>query len=181
MRLHINIDHVATIRQARRTDEPDPVRAAVLAELGGADGITAHLREDRRHIQERDLRLLLIPPTMRPLYHAAAVFASNYLLALLAIAVRLLQDAGVPADDALPAILPLMRGTLDNVQHLGVPAALTGPVARGDTDTIRLHLARLSGEDRELYCALGRELLPLARAAGLDERRAAELETLLTS
>ncbi len=59
MRLHINIDHVATIRQARRTDEPDPVRAAVLAELGGADGITVHLREDRRHIQERDLRLLL--------------------------------------------------------------------------------------------------------------------------
>ncbi|MBI4410433.1 MAG: pyridoxine 5'-phosphate synthase [Gemmatimonadetes bacterium] len=59
MRLHINIDHVATLRQARRTDEPDPVRAAVLAELGGADGITVHLREDRRHIQDRDLRLLL--------------------------------------------------------------------------------------------------------------------------
>jgi pyridoxine 5-phosphate synthase len=58
MRLHINIDHVATVRQARRTDEPDPVRAAVLAELGGADGITVHLREDRRHIQERDVRLL---------------------------------------------------------------------------------------------------------------------------
>ncbi|MBX6363681.1 MAG: pyridoxine 5'-phosphate synthase [Gemmatimonadetes bacterium] len=58
MRLQINIDHVATIRQARRTDEPDPVRAAVLAELGGADGITVHLREDRRHIQDRDLRLL---------------------------------------------------------------------------------------------------------------------------
>lgn len=59
MRLHINIDHVATVRQARRTDEPDPVRAAVLAELGGADGITVHLREDRRHIQERDVRLLM--------------------------------------------------------------------------------------------------------------------------
>jgi pyridoxine 5-phosphate synthase len=59
MRLYINIDHVATVRQARRTDEPDPVRAAVLAELGGADGITVHLREDRRHIQDRDLRLLM--------------------------------------------------------------------------------------------------------------------------
>jgi pyridoxine 5-phosphate synthase len=59
MRLHINVDHVATVRQARRTDEPDPVRAAVLAELGGADGITVHLREDRRHIQDRDVRLLL--------------------------------------------------------------------------------------------------------------------------
>jgi len=56
--LGVNIDHVATVRQARRTVEPDPVWAAVLAELGGADGITLHLREDRRHIQDRDLRLL---------------------------------------------------------------------------------------------------------------------------
>jgi pyridoxine 5-phosphate synthase len=59
VRLYINIDHVATIRQARLTDEPDPVRAAVLAELGGADGITVHLREDRRHIQDRDMRVLM--------------------------------------------------------------------------------------------------------------------------
>lgn len=56
--LGVNIDHVATVRQARRTIEPDPVHAAVLAELGGADGITVHLREDRRHIQDRDVRLL---------------------------------------------------------------------------------------------------------------------------
>jgi pyridoxine 5-phosphate synthase len=56
--LGVNIDHVATIRQARRTVEPDPIAAAVLAELAGADGITAHLREDRRHMQDRDIRLL---------------------------------------------------------------------------------------------------------------------------
>jgi len=56
--LGVNIDHIATIRQARKTVEPDPVAAAVLAELGGADGITVHLREDRRHIQDRDVRLL---------------------------------------------------------------------------------------------------------------------------
>ena len=56
--LGVNIDHVATIRQARRTVEPDPVAAAVLAELAGADGITVHLREDRRHIQDRDVRVL---------------------------------------------------------------------------------------------------------------------------
>ncbi len=56
--LGVNIDHVATVRQARRTNEPDPVWAATLAELGGADGITLHLREDRRHIQDRDLRIL---------------------------------------------------------------------------------------------------------------------------
>ncbi|MEM9185140.1 MAG: pyridoxine 5'-phosphate synthase [Planctomycetota bacterium] len=57
--LGVNIDHVATVREARKTNEPDPVWAATLAELGGADGITLHLREDRRHIQDRDLRVLL--------------------------------------------------------------------------------------------------------------------------
>src|SRR5262245_16848590 len=57
-KLGVNIDHVATVRQARRTYEPDPVWAAALAELGGADGITVHLREDRRHIGDRDVRLL---------------------------------------------------------------------------------------------------------------------------
>lgn len=59
MRFYVNIDHVATVREARRTDEPDPVRAAVLVELAGADGITVHLREDRRHINERDVRILM--------------------------------------------------------------------------------------------------------------------------
>ena len=57
-RLYINVDHVATLRQARRTDEPDPVMAAELCERAGADGITAHLREDRRHIQDDDVRRL---------------------------------------------------------------------------------------------------------------------------
>src|SRR5436309_13771027 len=56
--LGVNIDHVATLRQARRTYEPDPLWAAVEAHLGGADGITVHLREDRRHIQDHDVRRL---------------------------------------------------------------------------------------------------------------------------
>src|SRR3954451_9824933 len=58
IRLGVNIDHIATVRQARRGMEPDPAHAAVLALLGGADGITVHLREDRRHIQDRDVRVL---------------------------------------------------------------------------------------------------------------------------
>ena len=57
-RLSVNIDHVATVRQARKASAPDPVTAALMAELAGADGITAHLREDRRHIQDRDVTLL---------------------------------------------------------------------------------------------------------------------------
>ena len=62
MRLYVNIDHVATLREARRTDEPDPVQAAAAAERGGADGITVHLREDRRHIQDADVAALARTP-----------------------------------------------------------------------------------------------------------------------
>src|SRR5262245_22198800 len=75
IRLGVNIDHVATVRQARRAGEPDPVAAAVLAILGGADGITIRLREDRRHIQERDLRLLRPVVTHRLNLELAAVDA----------------------------------------------------------------------------------------------------------
>src|SRR5690242_4805326 len=73
IRLGVNIDHVATVRQARRAQEPDTVAAAVLALLGGADGITVHLREDRRHIQDRDVRLLRPVVTRRLNLEMAAV------------------------------------------------------------------------------------------------------------
>jgi pyridoxine 5-phosphate synthase len=64
MRLYINVDHVATVREARKTDEPDPVEAALLCQQAGADGITAHLREDRRHIQDRDIKGLMAAVTV---------------------------------------------------------------------------------------------------------------------
>lgn len=71
MKLGVNIDHVATVRQARRTYEPDPVIAAGLAEMGGADGITFHLREDRRHIQDRDVELLMQTVTVQTNFEIA--------------------------------------------------------------------------------------------------------------
>jgi predicted short-subunit dehydrogenase-like oxidoreductase (DUF2520 family) len=121
---------------------------------------------------------LVIAPGKRQIYHAAAVVASNYMIALLAFSVRLMMQAGVSESDALTALLPLVKGTLENLDQLGVGAALTGPVARGDADTVRLHLARLSDSDRALYSGLGLELLKVARAAGLDPKKAAELEAL---
>ncbi|MFW6080005.1 MAG: Rossmann-like and DUF2520 domain-containing protein [Gemmatimonadota bacterium] len=133
----------------------------------------------RRLVSAIGGRPLVIPTAVRPLYHAAAVFASNYLVTLVAVAARLLAQAGIAEEDALPALLPLLRGTLDNVEDLGVSAALTGPVVRGDLDTVRLHLARVAPAERDLYRALGRQAVRLARAAGLDDERAAELEALL--
>lgn len=137
------------------------------------------LTTGRRIVSAIGGRALVIPSSVRPLYHAAAVFASNYLVALVAVAARLLDQAGVSGEDVLPALIPLMRGTLDNIEDLGVSAALTGPIVRGDVDTVRLHLARLAPAEREMYRALGRETLRLARATGLDDERVAELESLL--
>lgn len=155
----------------------DRLRGCAYAIAGEPVALTAA----RRLVNALSGRALVIPPALRPLYHAAAVFASNYVLAAAAVVARTLAEAGIEEHDAVAAALPLMRGTIDNVDQLGFGAALTGPVARGDTDTIRLHLSRLSPRERRLYSALGLETLYLARAAGLDPARADEIESLLGS
>lgn len=151
------------------------LRGCAYAIAGEPGALTA----TRRLVAALDGRALVIPPALRPLYHAAAVFASNYVLAAAAVVARTLGEAGIDEDDAVAATLPLMRGTMDNVEQLGLSAALTGPVARGDADTVRLHLSRLSPRERHLYSALGQETLRLARAVGLDPARAELLESLL--
>ena len=104
--------------------------------------------------------------------HAAAVMASNFLPPLLDAASRLLERAGVPYEDALPALLPLVRGTLENIAERGVEGAVTGPVPRGDVETVGLHLRALEDTDRRLYAILGVELLRLtAPGLGEDARR----------
>jgi predicted short-subunit dehydrogenase-like oxidoreductase (DUF2520 family) len=144
-------------------------------------GEPAAIAAARRIASELGGEAIVVPHARRAHYHAGAVFASNYVVALIAAAVRLFEAAGITEEEAVRALLPLVRGTLDNIEHIGLRAALTGPIARGDVDTIRLHLTRLSAEDRALYSALGLEALRLARAAGLDERRADEVEHILTA
>lgn len=112
-------------------------------------------------------------------YHAAAVFASNYAVALLSIAERLMGEAGVPAEEARPALVALARGAVENVAIQGPVAALTGPVARGDETTIRRHLAELSPGLRPLYSLLGREALELALTAGLEPTAAERVADVL--
>jgi predicted short-subunit dehydrogenase-like oxidoreductase (DUF2520 family) len=122
---------------------------------------------------------LTLAPEAKPLYHAGAVFASNYLVTLLAEALHLLSDAGIGREAALAALLPLARATLDNVAAAGPAGALTGPIARGDVATVRRHLAALPHRDAEVYRALGRETLRLAVEAGLKPASAARLEEIL--
>ncbi|HEY0153685.1 MAG TPA: DUF2520 domain-containing protein [Longimicrobium sp.] len=124
-------------------------------------------------------RVLVVPSEGKPLYHAAAVFAANYAVVLLGVAERLMAEAGVPPEEARTALAALAGGAMENVAARGPSAALTGPVARGDAETMRLHLARLSGADRPLYSLLAREALALAKDAGLPPESAARIATLL--
>jgi len=117
------------------------------------------------------------------LYHTAAVFACNYLYTLVKMATDLWQTFGVPTQQATEALLPLLRGTLRNVENVGLPNCLTGPIARGDLGTIRNHLAALRRSAPGLlstYRELGLQTIPIALAKGrIDNNRAEELEALL--
>ncbi len=117
-----------------------------------------------------------IPADQKPRYHAAAVFASNFVVALAGMAQRLFGSAGLPDDAARKAVATLMAGALDNVRAAGPAAALTGPVARGDVETIRQHLQVLKGADAELYRALSRAALELTKH---DPERRRAIERLL--
>ena len=118
------------------------------------------------------LRPFRIPSEAKPIYHAGAVFASNYFVVVEAVAQRLLRLAGLSDAEAWQALRPLVAGTFDNLTGQGPLAALTGPVARGDTATLRRHIERLSRDDALLYRALGRAALELAREQGMDETTA---------
>lgn len=109
---------------------------------------------------------IAIPKEQKPLYHAGAVVASNYLVTLLWSSVRLLESIGMDGKTALEALMPLVEGTLRNSRALGVPAALTGPIARGDATTIADHLASMEGKCPELlefYRVMGRLTVEAAR------------------
>ncbi len=119
-----------------------------------------------------------LKPDQWTAYHAAAVLASNALLGLLETAGQILKDAGVPSAPQL--LLPLVRGTLENAEALDLALALTGPVARGDTGSIRRHLELLQGDTRELYKAAMRAVVRLARRSGkTSPEKLAEINRLL--
>lgn len=126
-----------------------------------------------------DGRVLDVAPGGKPLYHAAAVLASNYVVALLDAAESLMAGAGVERAEARAALCRLAAGAVENVARAGPAEALTGPIARGDAPTVERHLGRLSGEERRLYSVLGRRVLELARRRGLDPARLHQLEQLL--
>jgi pyridoxine 5-phosphate synthase len=143
--LGVNIDHVATIRQARQAIEPDPIAAAVLAELAGADGITAHLREDRRHIQDRDVRLLRETVST----HLNLEMAATAEMVLIALNLKPDYVTLVPEKRTevtteggldVAGQLENLKGVVDQLQSAHIPVSLFV-----DADSAQIQAAQASG------------------------------------
>jgi pyridoxine 5-phosphate synthase len=175
IRLGVNIDHVATVRQARRTIEPDPVAAAILALLGGADGITIHLREDRRHIQDRDLHVLRQVVTTRLNLEMAPVDS------IVEIACAVKPDEATLVPEKREEITT--EGGLDVVAHRpAVARAVERLLAAGievsifvDPDALQIEACKLLGARAvEIQTARYSE-------ARTEEQRRKEREALTTS
>jgi predicted short-subunit dehydrogenase-like oxidoreductase (DUF2520 family) len=117
------------------------------------------------------------------LYHAAAVIASNYTVALMKMATDLWRAFGVPAAQATHALLPLLRGTVNNIEKIGLPHCLTGPIARGDVGTLRNHLEALLERAPgmiDAYRQLGLQAIPIALEKGrISQEKALEIKALL--
>ena len=151
---------------------PDRLRGAVAA----VEGDTRAVDTAERLARAVGMVPVRVASEAKARYHAGAVFASNYVVALAEVARQVFEEAGVPPESAWRGLQGLLRGTFESLEA-GLPEdALTGPVSRGDAATVRRHLSLLTGEQAELYRALGRVALRLAK---LDPARKVELERAL--
>ena len=164
------------------TVSADPRRAAehVRGATFALEGDAASLRAARAIARRLGGVPVVIASRSRARYHAGAVFASNYVVVVLAAAEQLLADAGMTRRVARRALLPLALASLENVWEVGPEAALTGPIRRGDAGTVRLHRRALAPAPRELYQAVGKAALALATRAGLSKSDARRIQAALT-
>jgi predicted short-subunit dehydrogenase-like oxidoreductase (DUF2520 family) len=164
------------------TDAPGVMESLAGAAFG-LEGDAEAVRRARRLVRFMGGRVLALSPETMALYHAGAVTASNYVVALADVARSLLVAAGIPEEEAMPALLSLMSSAVRNLIELGLPSALTGPVARGDVESVEKHLEALaarSPENLDLYQRLGRQVLRIARmrVPDMDQKAVARLASL---
>ena len=173
------LDRVRAAGYAAGTFHPllplaDPARAPALLDGGfvGIEGDYAAVVAAERLAARVGANVIPIPQGQKARYHAAAVFASNFPTVLAGIAERLLRTSGVEAERARAAVLSLMAAAVANLREQPPAAALTGPVVRGDADTVRRHLAVLHSDRgaREVYVALSRAVLEMLEAPGQSRR-----------
>ena len=160
--------------------DPETAEQRFRGAFAGIEGDANALSAGEQLAARLGMTPVRIPAGAKAAYHAGATIVANYTVALLGMAMRVAASAGVPAELAGRIYLPLLHGTVANLERLAPADALTGAIRRGDAGTVAAHLAALSPADRRSYAVVGLEALALSRQAGLAEGAAAELERLLT-
>lgn len=158
---------------------PDVFLGITVAVDASTTGLERRLAQLARDIGARPRH---VGDAERVLYHAAAVIASNYLVAVVGEAVAVLQEAGWSPEEAHRALMPLVEGTVASLGRSGVAGALTGPIRRGDAETVTRHLEALSGKGtiEDLYRMLGLVALEIAKYAGLEPAAVGRTRRALT-
>jgi predicted short-subunit dehydrogenase-like oxidoreductase (DUF2520 family) len=161
--------------------EPELAPSRLKGAWAAVEGMPRAVAAGEQIARDIGMRPFQIATKAKPIYHAGAVFASNYLVVVEAVAQRLLRHAGLSDADAWAALRPLVEGTIENLSRHEPREALTGPVLRGDTATIKRHLESLAVDDAKLYRALGRAALELAQKQGLDGETAEKVADALAT
>ncbi|HKA57532.1 MAG TPA: Rossmann-like and DUF2520 domain-containing protein [Gemmatimonadales bacterium] len=161
--------------------EPEQAPQRLKGAWAAVEGMPRAVEAGEQLARDVGMRPFRIATKAKAIYHAGAVFASNYLVVVEAVAQRLLRHAGLSDADAWAALRPLVEGTIENLTRYEPREALTGPVVRGDTATIARHLESLTTDDAKLYRALGRAALELAQKQGMDEESAEKVAAALAT
>jgi predicted short-subunit dehydrogenase-like oxidoreductase (DUF2520 family) len=172
---------LGSLHPLQTISEPERAPERLRGAWAAVEGMPRAVAAAEGLARELGLRPFRVSSNAKPIYHASAVFASNYFVVVEAVAQRLLRHAGLSDAEAWQALRPLVEGTLENLSRQQPVAALTGPVARGDTATVRRHLESLTHDDALLYRALGRAALELAQKRGMDETTAARVAAALAT
>ena len=147
--------------------------------LEGSEPLLSTMKEMVKKLEGRSI---VLKAGDKALYHASAVLACNYIVTLLDLASGIWEEFGISRDEALNALLPLLKRTVNNMETTGLPDSLTGPIARGDIDTVRKHIEALRRSNQSLshiYKEMGLKTIPIALDRGLSAEKAAALKTLL--
>jgi len=172
---------LGSLHPLQTISDPATAPARLEGTWAAVEGMPRAVQAAEGIAQELGMRPFRLSGKQKAIYHAGAVFASNYFVVVEAIAQRLLRHAGLSDTEAWQALRPLVEGTFENLTRQEPKDALTGPVARGDEATIRRHLESLTRDDALLYRALGRAALELAEKGGMDEATAARVAQALAT
>jgi predicted short-subunit dehydrogenase-like oxidoreductase (DUF2520 family) len=161
---------------------PDHFKGALV----GVDASDEELLEELKRLAASiGAKARRVTDAERPLYHASAVFASNYVVALGHVATQVLEAAGWTREEATGAVVPLMSGVGRNLEELGLGRSLIGPIRRGDPEALKRHLDALENAGLQfqvdLYRKLGLAALELAQEAGLEPEKASQIKAALTA